>query len=143
MFGVFALATHEVLPHDTIDGLKSLASDCRCTVTITGGTEAGHVSHGANIPVFDLGRTSELLAYIKAKANLKENPSFCSPSRAKGVCFKKWRYNMGGSEYWFTDEVGAESFGIKSHWHVCKEGTAPDANTPAKVSVFTSACNKS
>ena len=131
------------LPRGTIDGLIALASACSCTVTITGGTEAGHVSHGANIPVFDLGRTPELVARIKANANLKANPSFCSPTRPpNGVCFSKWRYTMSDGEYWFTDETDAEKYGIKPHWHVCKEGTPPDANTPQKNSVFASACNK-
>ena len=49
---------------------------------------------------------------------------------------------MSDGEYWFTDETDAEKYGIKPHWHVCKEGTPPDANTPQKNSVFASACNK-
>ena len=123
----------------TVQAIKDLAAACGCQVTITGGTEAGHVSHGANVPVFDLTRTSELLTFVKNNATIKSNPSFCSPSRTNGVCFKKWLYKG----YWYTDETDAEAFGIKAHWHVCKEGTPPDISTPAKISVFTSACNKS
>ena len=126
------------LPLDAVNHLKNLAANCPCSILITGGTEAGHVSHGANVPVFDLSRSADLLKFIKTNATVKENPSFCSPSRKNGVCFYKWLYNG----YWYTDEVGAELYGIAPHWHVCKDGTPPDLPTPEKIAVFGQACNK-
>jgi type IV secretory pathway VirB2 component (pilin) len=121
---------------DGLDGtligdLKSLASACGCKVTITGGTEGGHSSHGSGIPVFDLSKTDTLYNFIKTNATVKANPSFCDVKA--GYCFQKWLYNG----YWFTDETGGSKF---PHWHVCRDGTTAPAGKSAGL--FQKACTQ-
>jgi hypothetical protein len=118
------------LPKTTIDDIKNLAAACNCEVDITGGTEYGHASHAANVPIFDLSKTVKLYDFIKNNATVKENPSFCNPN-STGVCYKKWLYNG----YWFTDETTGDV-----HWHVCKDGTTAPAGY--SVGLFTKACTK-
>jgi len=115
------------LPGGTVSFLTGLPSACSCDVAITGGTEAGHASHGASIPVFDLSLTPALLNFIKTNATIKNNPSFCTGG-SNGTCHRKWLY--GG--YWFTQEG--------DHWHVCQDGTT---NPPGKsAALFTKACTQ-
>jgi hypothetical protein len=79
-------------PQDTdctsLDGIPSVAiddliklknacvqSDSNCSVMVTGGTEAGHVSHGVGKPMLDVRSTTNqvlgnYLARLKASANL-------------------------------------------------------------------------
>ena len=122
------------LPSYTISFLKNLHNACNCTITITGGTENGHSSHGQSIPVFDLSRISTLNDFILNNSTLKHIPSFGAklPS-GQSVRFYKWYY--GG--YWFTDETGGSH---DPHWHVCKQGTA--APTADRAGLFQRACNQ-
>ena len=119
------------LPGGTVSDIRNLASSCGCKVVITGGTEAGHSSHGANIPVFDLSKTDTLYNFIKTNATVKDNPSFCTVG--SGSCYKKWLYNG----YWFTDESGGPN---TAHWHVCKDGTVAPPGKPAGL--YIKACTK-
>lgn len=54
------------LPAVTYNGVKDLKSACGtgCGVTITGGTEGGHASHGPNMNALDLAFNSTLDKYI-------------------------------------------------------------------------------
>ncbi len=125
------------LDSGTVTFIKDLASasQCNCKVVITGGTENGHKSHGASIPVFDLSRTQALFGYIKANSTTNDNPSFCSYDKNGnvGTCFKKWLYKG----YWFTDETGGSN---TPHWHVCKDGTVAPPGKP--VGLYIKACTK-
>jgi hypothetical protein len=114
-------------PQDALQTIKSLASAGGGNITVTGGTENGHASHGPNIPVFDLAKTSQLSNFIKTNATIKNNPSFCSAGG--GNCHFKWLYNG----YWYTDEDSA-------HFHVCKDGTT--APSGKSVALFQKACTK-
>ncbi len=115
----------------TINDLKGFATACACKITITGGTEGGHSSHGPNIPVFDISKTAFIEKYVKDNSTVKKNPSFSD--RASGVYFYKWLY----AGYWWTDETGGSK---TPHWHVCKVGTpSPTANT---AGLFQKACNQ-
>ncbi len=115
------------LPGGTVSFLVGLPSACSCNVIITGGTENGHASHGANIPVFDLSKSVTLYNFIKTNASIKANPSFCKSHG--GTCHQKWLYNG----YWFTDEDS-------KHWHVCKDGTTAPAGK--SVTLFKKACTQ-
>ncbi len=57
------------MPNNAINFLVGLKQACNCDVTVTGGTEVGHVSHGLNKPVFDLRTTSALVTYIQTNLN--------------------------------------------------------------------------
>ena len=122
----------EGLDNATVMFIKSLPGLCSCDVMITGGTENGHASHGAGIPVFDLATSLKLLNFIKTNATVKSNPSFCYSNSS--TCFSKWLYNG----YWFTDETAGALHG--GHWHVCKDGTAAPVGKSAGL--FIKACTK-
>lgn len=42
------------MPTSVIDGLGAIKQSCNAPVTVTGGTESGHQTHGANRPVVDI-----------------------------------------------------------------------------------------
>ncbi len=55
------------LPSNAINGLKRLKIDCGgCDMMITGGTEGGHVTHGAGAPIVDLRKDGDLGNYINS-----------------------------------------------------------------------------
>ncbi len=91
------------LPESTITMLTSLRSTCSGVISITGGSEAGHSSHGPNKTPVDLSISSPggLEACIRG---FEKGPtvSFC----------KNTYVNFG---YIFCDERGTP------HWHVYKQ----------------------
>ncbi len=76
------------LPDSAVSFLTTLKANCNCNVTITGGTEPGHASHGPNEPVFDLRSDSNLIAYLKANANtLQQSIAFIDTTSAhQDIC---------------------------------------------------------
>ncbi len=52
------------LPQKTADSIIMIKRACGCDITITGGTEAGHKSHGEGKPVVDLRWTEESAKFI-------------------------------------------------------------------------------
>lgn len=52
------------LPQSAVNGLNSIALRCQGCVTITGGTEVGHASHGENIPTVDISYNSDAVAAL-------------------------------------------------------------------------------
>jgi hypothetical protein len=92
------------LPQETISMLGSLRSDCSGTISLTGGTEAGHKSHGPGKSPVDISLYSPggLEACIRA---FPAGPS---------VSFCKKTYVKYG--YIFCDE----NLGVV-HWHVYKQ----------------------
>lgn len=87
-------------PPNTITMLKDLRSTCSGTITITGGTETGHKSHGPGKTPVDLSLSSPggLEACIRS---FPQGPavSFCR------VTYQKFGYT-------FCDEYGVR------HWHI-------------------------
>ena len=68
------------MPEETIQMLLKLNASCNCTVTITGGTEPGHITHGENKRAVDLrlggprgdpNNMDPLYTYIKRTASNK------------------------------------------------------------------------
>jgi hypothetical protein len=66
-------------PQVAIIGVKGIAKDCGCALTITGGTEGGHQSHGPGIPAMDLSPTSGISSFLNVNtanlSNLQVLPS--------------------------------------------------------------------
>lgn len=93
------------LPSSAINGVKSLASACGCSIEITGGTEGGHTDHGPGRAAVDLSPTSALNGYLA-----KTNPAAANP-------VNKLKVSVGGATY--TYEVpGANGRATGYHWHV-------------------------
>lgn len=94
------------LPEGALSGVMNLASSCQtattrnCNVIISGGTEGGHVTHGPNRPVVDLGKNSTLDSYITRNGQAV-NTQECSQLGPQ--------YRLGGAMY--VNEG--------NHWHVC------------------------
>lgn len=53
------------IPKDTIQDIINLKNGTGCTFRITGGTEVGHKSHGAGVPVVDLSEEKCLQDYLE------------------------------------------------------------------------------
>lgn len=92
-------------------------NDTACGIILTGGSEAGHRSHGAGIPIVDLAQTKTLTDYIlknipQGKEKGAPEPSFDG--------YQKFGVKIGGKLYWFTKEG---TYGAKgAHYHVCPDG---------------------
>jgi Ca2+/Na+ antiporter len=82
------------LPGSAIEGLIALKASCGCEVFVSGGTEAGHVTHGVGNAIVDLRHNSSLDTYLK-----------------NVVCGKSGRnvYGNSGNYYWDEDPA---------HFHV-------------------------
>jgi len=60
-----ACTSLEGIPKSTIDNIIKLKHASGCEVTVTGGTETGHVSHGTGKPVVDVSQDTCLFNYFK------------------------------------------------------------------------------
>lgn len=113
-------------------GNPTLPASCRETkIYITGGTEAGHSSHGPNLSPADLRLNTCLDTYIKTRGYITSSktapPRYNStppypngaPSclnKTSGWCgFQKWYLDVGGTGYWFILETTGDT-----HWHICQ-----------------------
>jgi len=86
-----------------ITGLQVLKANCRCSVTVTGGTEgwlhSNGTAHGPNNPVVDIRKDARLDNYIRTAGLIP------SPGTKNG----RPLYVLGGGTYWDEDSA---------HWHV-------------------------
>lgn len=96
--------TLEGLPWTAITGIVSLKQNCSCTVMITGGTEAGHQTHGVGFPIVDMAPDPTLNTYITNNGTPITTPAPC------GVALDP-HYKLANATYVF--ENGG------THWHVC------------------------
>ncbi|MCR4281271.1 MAG: hypothetical protein NUV88_03000, partial [Candidatus Kaiserbacteria bacterium] len=84
-----------------ITGLQVLKANCRCSVTVTGGTEgwlhSKGTAHGPNNPIVDLRKDARLDNYIRT-AGLSAGSKNGRP-----------QYRLGGGTFWDEDNL---------HWHV-------------------------
>lgn len=53
------------IPRDAIDNINLIQSKCNCNITITGGTEVGHASHGPGKPIVDFRASAQTLSAIQ------------------------------------------------------------------------------
>lgn len=68
----------EGIPSRAIDDIISIKNTCRTGVTVTGGTETGHQSHGTGKAVVDLQWNSSLAQCIKSDASLLNVSAICT-----------------------------------------------------------------
>ena len=95
------------LPESAIVGVTTLASSCRCVVTITGGTEGGHVTHGPGLAIIDLRPTESLNNYLAQAGSV---PQAANPQNGT-------RVTVGGATYEY-EAAGAYGRSTAPHWHV-------------------------
>lgn len=87
---------------ETLQMLTALRSNCSgCDITITGGTEDGHVSHGVGKLPVDLRKTDSLDAKVRSGSIISPPATFC---------IAEYRY-IG---WRFCDEAPPST----PHWHV-------------------------
>lgn len=90
------------LPQSAIDGLTELRRLCvGCSLVITGGTEAGHASHGIGNPKVDLRTTSSLNNFIETGRTPRQTS--LGP---------EYTVTIGGKSVTFLRESNPD------HWHV-------------------------
>lgn len=92
------------LPESAFNGVIDLKKLCgtNCDITITGGTEGGHKTHGPDKPMLDLRPNTELNSYITSK---DKNPVQTND----GLLYK---ISINGNETRFLRESNPD------HWHV-------------------------
>jgi hypothetical protein len=95
------------LPESVISGVTSLASNCGCVITITGGTEGGHATHGQNMPAIDLRPSQALNNYLAEAGSV---PQAINPQNGT-------RVTVGGATYTY-EATGAYGRSTAPHWHV-------------------------
>jgi len=91
----------------TFKGVTDLKSVCGCNITISGGTEGGHASHGPNMPPIDLRFDTNLDKYI-----LDNQVSGVAPQTIPGVGIV-YTSKVGNRNATFLKEY--------DHWHVVFE----------------------
>jgi hypothetical protein len=98
------------LPSDTISMLISLKQVCPGAIQVSGGTEAGHSSHGPGKYPVDLSKGNPLQSCIESFPYSSK-----IPKRVTGadLCFPNKVFEKFG--YVFCDEAGSAP-----HWHVYK-----------------------
>ncbi|MFA5888732.1 MAG: pilin [Candidatus Paceibacterota bacterium] len=100
------------LPGNAITGLVSLNSDCGCNITITGGTEGGHKTHGVGKPIVDLRPDVYLNKYLTGSTDLPQDGTSKIVNLPNGQRASFTYEALGGN-------TGGTSTG--KHWHVVIE----------------------
>ncbi len=77
----------ENIPKSTIADIIKLKDGTKCPVTITGGTEVGHKSHGAGLPVVDLSENSCLEQYFSKKPIGYDVAKICSDGNSQAASY--------------------------------------------------------
>jgi hypothetical protein len=68
----------EGIPSRAIDDITNVKNQCGAPVTVTGGTETGHQSHGAGIPTVDLQWNNALANCVKTNASSLNIKQICT-----------------------------------------------------------------
>lgn len=109
------------LPRQAIDGVIALKKNCsgwftNCTITITGGTEGGHETHGIGMPNLDLQYgNANLDNFIFEKKRTEDptgKPASCGVSTAP-------HYFLLNVSYTGVYVLEPAKNGQPKHWHVC------------------------
>jgi len=86
------------LPEDTISMLLSLRQACSGNITVTGGTEAGHASHGKGKYPVDISQNDSNLNSCISKGQSTTGPGAGSAYSNFGYIF--WLENGGSAVHW-------------------------------------------
>lgn len=73
----------ESIPKSTIDNIIKLKQTSGCSFRVTGGTETGHVSHGAGRPIVDVSREQCLASYFLSN---KASGTLTSATKITKIC---------------------------------------------------------
>ncbi|PIR69589.1 MAG: hypothetical protein COU47_02430 [Candidatus Niyogibacteria bacterium CG10_big_fil_rev_8_21_14_0_10_46_36] len=68
----------EGIPASTVQSLISIKQQCGCSITITGGTEVGHQTHGPGKPIVDLSFNEPLASYLHDNASSLGISTICT-----------------------------------------------------------------
>lgn len=90
-----------------LPALKELKNLCKCSITITGGTEEGHASHGIGKNIIDISLSDSKLNEFITK-NGKETTVSCGYPQVRKLALKTGIYTYEDS-----------SVTLYPHWHVC------------------------
>jgi hypothetical protein len=97
------------LPQSAVDGLSRLNDACGplCFITVTGGTEGGHQTHGVGNAIVDLSKTRPLSEWVTHNSDGSLNtPTVNSAGRL-------YTKVIGGQTVTFLEETNRPA-----HWHV-------------------------
>ena len=94
------------LPEGTIQFLVGLKSDCGCNITVTGGTEGGHRTHGPGKPPVDISYNSSLKSWLNSK-------NFLDAKTQSGTVILS-----SGRQMRFYYEPGGFDNSTGDHWHL-------------------------
>ncbi len=116
------------MPDKALDAMIAVKTKSGADVTVTGGTEPGHATHGCGLPIFDLKKTPALDAYLRK-------------GKAVGMTkFGNTKYDLGeivpGYTLECTEELnkpGSAGAAWASHWH-CRL-IAKSCQTPTKATM--------
>ena len=102
------------LPANAVTGLINLNIACRCNVTVTGGTEGGHRTHGAGAPVVDIRPSSALNSYLRAPNPSDGSVATSPPPPSGGII------GMGPRAGYTYETIAGNPSGTSTgqHWHV-------------------------
>jgi hypothetical protein len=84
------------IPQSAIDNIINIKTSCGGSVTVTGGTEIGHQSHGSGLPVVDLSFNSALAQCIKN--NIHSGDTFQISKICTIPSDSQYRYNCTYNE---------------------------------------------
>jgi len=91
------------LPENAIVGIIELKDKCKCAITITGGSEGGHTTHGPGNPVVDIRPNQALNNFLTGSPNKPPHGTEKSTQNPKAI----YRFEEDGRD-------GA----VGDHWHV-------------------------
>ncbi|MEN9389958.1 MAG: hypothetical protein RLZZ283_58, partial [Candidatus Parcubacteria bacterium] len=83
----------EGIPAATVDKIVAMKKACGCDITITGGTEVGHLSHRPGQPRVDIRYSKETADYIKANREALGITAICTTAADAA-----YRYNCTYNE---------------------------------------------
>jgi hypothetical protein len=83
----------EGIPSGTIQNLINLKQQCNCDVTVTGGTEVGHISHGSGKSIVDIRFDQTTANYIQANRSTLGITAICTTAADA-----QYRYNCNYPE---------------------------------------------
>ncbi|MEK7193191.1 MAG: pilin [Patescibacteria group bacterium] len=95
------------LPQLAVDNLIALKSDCKCALTVTAGTEAGHATHGMGKSIVDVRADNKVTSYLQNEIRAA-NPHI-------SAILPDTYYSIGNERYRYEPP---DKPGEGPHWHV-------------------------
>ncbi len=112
----------EGLPIETVNMLISLEGDCggkdKCTITVTGGTEPGHKSHGPGLYPVDLNCSVNRASCLNSTSRLNTFITTKLTKNNLSISFCNNVYGSYSGGFFFCDENVSKTGSGAPHWHV-------------------------